>query len=417
MKAVFLAVIFFAAALQATAQDAPVDIVTVQVTGQGETRSEARLDAIRQATQYATKQLVVAERLIEDDKVVLDRIYSTMNGFVEDFDILSEGEKNGIYELSAEVSISRTRIGNFVRTSSGTVQIVGGSIFAERQRLIEQNRVHEEMLAALFRRFPQDVLIAELTVENITLEHLHFTVEVSWDDGFLSSLRGLIDEIFLAKCPVDSSVIEGYRYSRYRPSECQIQPAFGNQARRLVDVKDEIRRRSGGFGYDVYLSDDLFPNGIYGVILDGYVFHFGPFKNFFAAEVDDRSYVKFFRTPCQFLWSPDTRASLLQVKLNATGSPKTITLPEAPIDFSRFINIGEENVFLIIEGKVPLEAIADESVSGISASVLWGGFSTLELFARALSPDTVCTLMSEDSNLWRKIKLKFTPLNYNMTLQ
>jgi hypothetical protein len=61
------------------------DTAMVEVTGVGANLREARMDAIRVALQRTMQQLVVVDRLIKDDKVVIDKIYSTLNGYIENF--------------------------------------------------------------------------------------------------------------------------------------------------------------------------------------------------------------------------------------------------------------------------------------------------------------------------------------------
>jgi len=43
------------------------------------------MEAIRLALQRTMQQVVVVDRLIKDDKIVTDKIYSTLNGYVENF--------------------------------------------------------------------------------------------------------------------------------------------------------------------------------------------------------------------------------------------------------------------------------------------------------------------------------------------
>jgi hypothetical protein len=46
---------------------------------------EARQYAVRQALQQTVEQLVISQQVVRNDKLVMDRIISTMNGFVSLF--------------------------------------------------------------------------------------------------------------------------------------------------------------------------------------------------------------------------------------------------------------------------------------------------------------------------------------------
>ena len=133
------------------------DKAVVDVTGAGATLSEARMDAIRLALQRTMQQLVVVDRLIKDDKIVTDKIYSTLNGYVENFKEIEVRQEANSVSIKAEVTVSPTRIVNFAKVIGGaTTEISGGSILGEAQREIEAQRFAVKCFARLFRGFPND---------------------------------------------------------------------------------------------------------------------------------------------------------------------------------------------------------------------------------------------------------------------
>ena len=114
------------------------DKAVVEVTGVGATLSEARMDAIRLALQRTMQQLVVVDRLIKDDKVVTDKIYSTLNGYIENFKVLEKSQETNLVTIKAEVTVSPTRIVSFAKVIGGTTtEIPGDIILGEAQREIE----------------------------------------------------------------------------------------------------------------------------------------------------------------------------------------------------------------------------------------------------------------------------------------
>jgi hypothetical protein len=140
--------------------------VSVEVTGAGSSYDEAKSDAIRAALQSCVKQLVVADRVVNNESVVLDRVLSTMNGFVEKYEEKSVRKDDQGVTVQAEITISASRIENFVGFTTGPQgQINGGGMFAEANRRTAQTQAEDlqseargEIFDRLYRGFPTEAL-------------------------------------------------------------------------------------------------------------------------------------------------------------------------------------------------------------------------------------------------------------------
>ena len=154
-----LATVTFAT-LTLTAQSTARSTV-VHVTGRGATRYDAREDAIRQALQLAVRQLVLAQRVVQNEKLVLDKVASTMNGFVNRFTPTAESVAGGLVTLEADVEVAESRIENFIGAASGaTAQLDTNSLGASIQAEQASRRARSEVAAGLLFGFPQQTLIA-----------------------------------------------------------------------------------------------------------------------------------------------------------------------------------------------------------------------------------------------------------------
>ncbi len=137
------------------------DSQIVTVTGRGATMYEARVDAIRQALQQTVKQLVLAHRVVQNDRVALDQIASTMNGYVSRFTPKSTTTVNGVVNVEADVEVSESRVENFLATTTGgQTQINTSNVLASVQREVLARRARSEVLVGLFASFPQGALEA-----------------------------------------------------------------------------------------------------------------------------------------------------------------------------------------------------------------------------------------------------------------
>lgn len=135
----------------------------VKVVGFGSTPNEARNDAIRQALQETMQQLIVVDRAIKDDQIIRDKIMSTMNGYIENFKELSIKKEGQQIEVQAEITVSPSRIENFIGTSiGGGGSVSGAGLFAESQREIAQRKARGEIFDRLFRGFPSEVIDVKL---------------------------------------------------------------------------------------------------------------------------------------------------------------------------------------------------------------------------------------------------------------
>lgn len=165
----------------------------LRVTGQGESSYEAREDAIRQALQIAVEQLVISQQVVENDRLTLDRLSSTMNGFVSAFAPVRSYSENGSVFIEADIIVSRSRIENFIGLTNGArTEVNSDNILASMQAERLARVARADMVAALFRDFPDRALEAgpvSLSLNPANPGLVDFRTEVRWAPRFLSSLQ------------------------------------------------------------------------------------------------------------------------------------------------------------------------------------------------------------------------------------
>ena len=166
---------------------------TVHVIGRGATVSEARTDAVRQALQQTMQQLIVVDRAISNDEVTRNSILSTMNGYVEAFEETRSFVENRQYALEANVTVSASRVVNFIGTTSGaSASISGQSIAANRERIAANRRVKGELFDRLFRGYPAadlDLAIKKVSLPENDIDHLYIDFAIRFSPAFIASLK------------------------------------------------------------------------------------------------------------------------------------------------------------------------------------------------------------------------------------
>ncbi len=130
--------------LHASGLSAQIDggdkVVTLTVSGQGDTPDEARQSALRNAIEQAFGTFISSHTEILNDQLVKEEIVSVSNGNIQAFEVLSElAIPGGGYEhLFATVSISR--LTSFVESKGVAVEFKG-ALFAMN---IKQQLLNEE---------------------------------------------------------------------------------------------------------------------------------------------------------------------------------------------------------------------------------------------------------------------------------
>jgi Domain of unknown function (DUF4189) len=175
--------------------------VTVLVTGSGSTIDDAKTDAIRQALQQTLRQLVVVDRVINNDTVIRDKVMSTMNGYIDAFKLKRIQRTSSGFSVDANVTVSASRIVNFIGVSTGgSGTFEGAPLLAEQNRRIAQalaERAQEEARGEILDRvlhgFPASVTnvnVIYLRLSNKDPTKLEVEVELSYKRSFIAALTG-----------------------------------------------------------------------------------------------------------------------------------------------------------------------------------------------------------------------------------
>jgi hypothetical protein len=77
----------------------------VRVTGVGLTPQEATQDGLMKAVRNVVGQLIMQERIVEDDQIVLDQILMLSDGFVEEYKDLRRWDEEGAYYVELEALV------------------------------------------------------------------------------------------------------------------------------------------------------------------------------------------------------------------------------------------------------------------------------------------------------------------------
>ncbi len=96
-------------------QDSDAEGKKVVVTGTGENgsakgRDQALDDALRRAVEQGVGVYITSETTVEQMMLVEDRIYSESRGYIREYTIVREGEKNGLYEVQISAVVKMAKL-------------------------------------------------------------------------------------------------------------------------------------------------------------------------------------------------------------------------------------------------------------------------------------------------------------------
>ena len=174
--------------------------------GYGVSEADARSSAIRNGLQYATQQLVISEIKIESDELVTDLLYSTMNGYIEKFDVLESVKKGDEHLIRATLKISDSEIKatvdrftgigvgieNTSYVDSGEFQSSIESAYAEMDRRTNQIFVARKLYEEMARGWPEqayNITLRELTVDKSNPTVATLVANVAYNEDWLDSFE------------------------------------------------------------------------------------------------------------------------------------------------------------------------------------------------------------------------------------
>jgi hypothetical protein len=122
--------------------------VTLTVSAQGQTISEAKQNALRDAIEQAFGTFISSNTEILNDELVKDEIVSVSNGNIQDDEVISEVElPNGGYATTLKATVSVTKLTSFVESKGGEVEFKGSLFGANlRQQKLNEDAEHKSIV-------------------------------------------------------------------------------------------------------------------------------------------------------------------------------------------------------------------------------------------------------------------------------
>ena len=156
--------------------------VSLVVSGDGKTKSEATAVALRSAIEQAFGTFVSANSTILNDDLVKDEIATVSSGNIESYDELSSFDINGKWEVSLKAVVSINKLVNYVKGKGAETEFAGQT-FAMQMRMRALNKENEKKaLTDLIR------IVNDLTCNYSLYDYTLNQKEPQYVDGDLYSI-------------------------------------------------------------------------------------------------------------------------------------------------------------------------------------------------------------------------------------
>ena len=135
-------------------------LMSVVVTGAGTDPDKAKYNALSNAVEQTVGVLVDAETLVENDKLVRDKVLTYTEGDVTAIKILDQSQKDGLYYVRLKATVAVQKIESRLRSQHLAVREVDGEVFYDNAKRRQENaKTFTEMLANALRDFGAEKLV------------------------------------------------------------------------------------------------------------------------------------------------------------------------------------------------------------------------------------------------------------------
>lgn len=201
--------------------------VSLVVSGEGPTKTEATSAALRSAIEQAFGTFVSANTTILNDELVENEIATVSSGNIESYDEISSFESNGKWEVTLNASVSIDKLVNYVKGKGAETEFAGQT-FALQMKMRALNKENEKqallnlvkqvrLLTSNNSLFDYDIVQSEPKYVDGDKYRIHIVVRATKNENYFI-IRNLITNTFksLALTDTESTAYSANNY----PTNC-----------------------------------------------------------------------------------------------------------------------------------------------------------------------------------------------------
>lgn len=176
------------------------DTRQVVVTGLGTNRDEAIKQGLRSAVEQAIGVFLKSETIIENSITIEDQILSHSRGYVESFDIITEGAQADLYTVRLSVVVIVKQLeATLIELQLYTRPVEGESLFAKAYTKISETRDAAQLYKHIRGKYPRNsikVIFGEPDIKTSTSDLVEVRIPYSfeWHTEYITEVREVLEE-------------------------------------------------------------------------------------------------------------------------------------------------------------------------------------------------------------------------------
>lgn len=144
MKKILIIAVFFICNITVYSQKEKQNEISLTVIGEGKTKEDAKLNALRNAIESAFGTFISSNTSLLKDELVKDEISSISSGNIKKYEIISETQMpNGYYNSVIKAIVSLNKLNSFCK-NKGIEAEFNGDLFNSNIKIRELNKKNEE---------------------------------------------------------------------------------------------------------------------------------------------------------------------------------------------------------------------------------------------------------------------------------
>lgn len=191
-----------------TKQTAYID-QPVRVSGEGRTFEEAKQNAFSNAVEYAVGAVVITETEVSKHKLIKDEIIKHSSGYIDDYMVIEQSEKNNQVYLTMFVKVKHSAIAERIiniKTASGEIQ--GERMSSVHSSFITQKETGDKVLEKVLMSYPHHAF----NIEKGNIEYLvninrqpviEIEYKITWNYAYIKALN---EALTLTQDPKDRTI-------------------------------------------------------------------------------------------------------------------------------------------------------------------------------------------------------------------
>lgn len=166
----------------------------IQVSGEGATFEEAKLNAFKTAIEFEAGTIVVSEREANNYKLAKNDILVYSSAYISNFKVINSFKINNQVHVVLDVNVASNKIANRILGVGSSPSVIDNTQDARYQSYIDNKRKGDVILTQVMRDYPTKAFTVTQGVHKLAVDvyrngMLEIPLELKWNYNYVVSLN------------------------------------------------------------------------------------------------------------------------------------------------------------------------------------------------------------------------------------